>query len=72
MCSLVPRPYPGRVGGEKRFGIDCLRMRDNSRKNLGIRLPLETVGKIRIRPIYFRIIERCSRLPVEYFRLHEK
>ena len=38
--------YPGRVGGEKRPGIDCLRMRDNSQKNLGIRLHLETVGKI--------------------------
>ena len=38
--------YPGRVGGEKRPGIDCLRMRDHSQKNLGIRLRLEIVGKI--------------------------
>jgi len=38
--------YPGRVGGEKRPGIDCLCMRDNSQKNLGICLRLETVGKI--------------------------
>ena len=38
--------YPGRVGGEKRPGIDCLRMHNNSQKNLGIRLCLETVGKI--------------------------
>ena len=34
------------MGGEKRPGIDCLRMRDHSQKNLGIRLRLETVGKI--------------------------
>ena len=38
--------YPGRVGGERRPGIDCLRMRDHSQKNLGIRLRLEIVGKI--------------------------
>ena len=38
--------YPGRVGGEKWPGIDCLRMRDHSQKNLGIRLRLEIVGKI--------------------------
>ena len=38
--------YPGRVGGERRPGIDCLRMRDHSQKNLGIRLCLEIVGKI--------------------------
>ena len=35
--------YPGRVGGERRPGIDCLRMRDHSQ---GIRLRLEIVGKI--------------------------
>ena len=34
------------MGGEKRPGIDCLRMRDHSQKNLGIRLRLEIVGKI--------------------------
>ena len=28
--------YPGRVGGEKRAGIDCLRMPDHSKKNLGM------------------------------------
>ena len=40
-------PYPCRPRGRrKRPGIDCLRMRDNSQKNLGIRLRLETVGKI--------------------------
>ena len=50
--SLDPRSlvalasYPGRVGGERRPGIDCLRMRDHSQKNLGIRLRLEIVGKI--------------------------
>ena len=38
--------YPGRMGGERRPGIDCLRMRDHSQKNLGIRLRLEIVGKI--------------------------
>ena len=38
--------YPGRVGGEKRPGINCLRMRDHSQKNLGICLRLEIVGKI--------------------------
>ena len=38
--------YPGRVGGEKQPGIDCLHMHDHSQKNLGIRLHLETVGKI--------------------------
>ena len=43
-CSLAS--YPGRVGGEKRPGINCLRMRDHSQKNLGIRLRLEIVGKI--------------------------
>ena len=31
---------------KKRPGIDCLRMRDDSQKNLEIRLRLETVGKI--------------------------
>ena len=43
---VIIASYPGRVGGKKRPGIDCLRMRDNSQKNLGIRLCLETVGKI--------------------------
>ena len=43
------------MGGERQPGIDCLRMRDHSQKNLGIR----------IRPTYFRIIKRYSRLPVE-------
>ena len=38
--------YPGRVGEEKRPGINCLRMRNHSQKNLGIRLRLEIVGKI--------------------------
>ena len=46
MCVCVYASYPGRVGGEKQPGIDCLRMRDNSQKNLRIRLRLETVGKI--------------------------
>ena len=69
--AITVASYPGRIEGEKQPGIDCLRMRDNSQQNLGIRLRLETVGKsIRIRPIYsVRIIERCSRLP---FQLHEK
>ena len=40
--------YPGRVGGERQPGIDCLRMRDHSQKNLGIRLRLEIVGKINL------------------------
>ena len=43
---LILALYPGRVGGERRPGIDCLRMRDHSQKNLGIRLRLEIVGKI--------------------------
>ena len=34
------------MGGEKRPGIDCLRMRNLSQKNLGIHLRLEIVGKI--------------------------
>ena len=38
--------YLGCVGGEKRPGIDCLRMRDHSQKNLGICLRLEIVGII--------------------------
>ena len=38
--------YPGCMGGERRPGIDCLRMRDHSQKNLGICLRLEIVGKI--------------------------
>ena len=38
--------YPGRVGGERQPGIDCLHMRNHSQKNLGIRLRLEIVGKI--------------------------
>ena len=37
---------PDRVGGVKGPGIDCLRMRNNSQKNLGICLRLKTVGKI--------------------------
>ena len=38
--------YPGLVGGERWPGIDCLRMHDHSKKNLGIRLCLEIVSKI--------------------------
>ena len=34
------------MGGGKRPGIECLRMRNHSQKNLGIRLRLEIVGKI--------------------------
>ena len=34
------------MGGERRPGIDCLRMRNHSQKNMGIRLRLEIVGKI--------------------------
>ena len=43
--------YPGCVEGERRLGIDCLRMRDHSQKKLGIHLRLEIVGKINIRYI---------------------
>ena len=46
VASYVLASYPGRVGGERRPGIDCLRMRNHPQKNLGIRLRLETVGKI--------------------------
>ena len=61
-CELPS--YLGRVGGERRLGIDCLR--DHSQKNLGIRLRLElSVKSIRIRPVYFHIIKRYSCLPVE-------
>ena len=38
--------YPGCVGGERWPGNDCLRMRDHSQKNQGIRLRLKIVGKI--------------------------
>ena len=38
--------YPGHVGGERRPGIDCLRMHDHSQKNMGIHLRLEIVSKI--------------------------
>ena len=38
--------YPGCMGGENQPGIDCLRIRDHSQKNLGIRLRLEIVSKI--------------------------
>ena len=38
--------YPGHMGGERRPGIDCLHMCNQSPKNLGIRLRLENVGKI--------------------------
>ena len=38
--------YPGRVGGERRPGTDCLRMRDHPQKNLGTHLRLEIAGKI--------------------------
>ena len=34
------------MGVERRPGIDCLRMRDHSQKNLEIHLRLEIVGKI--------------------------
>ena len=50
------------MGGERRSGIDCLRMRHHSPKNLGIRLRLEIVGTY---TNYFRIVKRYSRLPVE-------
>ena len=49
------------MGGEKRPGIDCLRMHNYFYKNLGIHLHLEIVGTYT-----FRTIERCSRLPVEW------
>ena len=42
----VVASYPGRVGGERRPGINCLRMRDHSQKNQENRLGLEIVGKI--------------------------
>ena len=32
------------MGGESQPGIDCLRMRDHSQKDLGIHLRLEIVG----------------------------
>ena len=38
--------YQGHMGGERRPGINCLRMRNHSQKNLGIHLRLEIVGKI--------------------------
>ena len=44
ICILAS--YTGRVGGERRPGIDCLCMRDHSQKNLGIHLRLEIVSKI--------------------------
>ena len=43
---LALASYPGCVGREKRPGIDCLRMRDHSPKNLGFCLCSEIVGKI--------------------------
>ena len=46
LARMVIASYPGRVGGERQPGIDCLRIRDHSQKILGIRLHLEIVGKI--------------------------
>ena len=62
--SLVP------AWEERRPGIDCLHMRDHSQKKLGIRLCLELLAKLmRIRLIYFRAMERYSRLSVELPRM---
>ena len=49
---LLVASYPGRMGGERQPCIDCLRMRDHSQKNLGIRLCLEIVGKINMYTSY--------------------
>ena len=59
--------YPGRVGGEKRPGIYRLRMHDHSQKTWEFVYAWKlSVNSICIRPIYFRIIERCSCLPIEF------
>ena len=56
--------YPGRVGGKRRPGIDCLRMHDHSQKNLGIRLRLEIVGTFtsNIFPYHRKIQPFASRI----------
>ena len=69
--------YPGRVGGERRPGIDCLRMRDHSQKNLGIRLRLEIVGKtIDDQYVYVRYISVSWKdkavCQSNYLQLHER
>ena len=55
--------------GEKRPGINCLRMRNHSQKNLGIRLCLEIVGKINtyssdIFPYHRKVVTCSCLLPV--------
>jgi len=71
--SLVAS-YPGRVRGERRPGIDCLRMRNHSQKILEICLCLETVCKINmcmsdIFPYHRKVEPFCWLI---YFQLHEK
>ena len=57
--------YPGCVGGEKWHGIDCLRMRDHAQKTWeSVYVWKLSVKPTRIRRLYLRIIERCSRLSV--------
>ena len=41
------------LGGEKWPGIDCLRMRDHSQKNLGICLHLEIVIFVSLKDVAF-------------------
>lgn len=45
------------VGGEKRPGIDCLCINDNSKENLGIHLMFEIVSKIIMYVfLYFQLV----------------
>ena len=54
--------YPGRVGGEKWPGIDCLRMRDHSQK---------TVGNVLVR--YISVSSKGAAICwLNYFQFHER
>ena len=46
-------------------------MSNRSQQNLGICLRFEIVDKLRVRLIYFCIIKRYSRLPVNYLQIQE-
>ena len=57
--------YPGRVGGERRPAVECLRMCNHSQKNLKIRLRLETVGKTNTCTFVWNSIRNKNKGPIQ-------
>ena len=72
-ANVAVASYPGCMGGENSLVSTVCTCAIIPRKTWEFIYAWKlSVKSIRIHPIYFRIIERCSRLQVEYFQLHEK